>query len=95
MDNVIIPTVSIVFRALSDENRVRIIKMLKEEEKCACTLLKNLELSQPTLSHHMKILVRSGIVVARKAGKWTYYSISEEGVQNAIDLLRLVTSKTN
>ena len=95
MDNVIIPTVSIVFRAFSDENRVRIIKMLKEGEKCACTLLKNLELSQPTLSHHMKILVRSGIVAARKAGKWTYYSISEEGVQNAIDLMRLVTSKTN
>lgn len=95
MDNVIIPTVSVVFRAFSDENRVRIIKMLRDGERCACKLLKNLDLSQPTLSHHMKILVRSGIVVARKSGKWTYYSISEEGVQNAFDLMRLVTSKSS
>lgn len=65
-----------VFRALGDENRVKILGLLSTGEKCACKLLEELEITQPTLSHHMKILCDSGIVSARKEGKWMYYSIS-------------------
>ena len=65
-----------VFRALGDENRVKILGLLSTGEKCACKLLEELEITQPTLSHHMKILCDSGIVIAEKQWKWTHYSIN-------------------
>lgn len=67
-------------KALSDENRLAIMLSLQHGEKCACILLEELNISQPTLSHHMKILCDSNLVNARRSGKWTYYSISREGV---------------
>ena len=83
-----------VFKAFCDENRLMILEMLQSGEKCACVLLAKLKISQPTLSHHMKILVDSGIVNARKEGKWTHYSISEIGSENAAELLRGLTTVT-
>ena len=80
-----------VFKAFCDENRLMILEMLQNGEKCACVLLEKLEIAQSTLSHHMKILVESGIVSARKEGKWTYYSISSDGVDIAKDLLIKLT----
>lgn len=67
-----------MFKAFCDENRLRIIEMLHSGEKCACILLEELEISQPTLSHHMKILVDSGIISGRREGKWMHYSICTE-----------------
>lgn len=66
-----------LFKAFCDENRLKIIEMLNSGEKCACILLEELEISQPTLSHHMKILVESGVITGRKEGKWMHYSIHE------------------
>jgi len=63
-------------KALGDENRLKIVSELKKGETCACELLETLDVSQPTLSHHMKILVASGLVNPRKAGKWVHYSIN-------------------
>ena len=83
-----------VFKAFCDENRLMILEMLRSGEKCACVLLEKLEISQPTLSHHMKILVDSGVAAARKEGKWTHYSISETGRDNAVTLLRELTAVT-
>ncbi|MDL2259161.1 metalloregulator ArsR/SmtB family transcription factor [Eubacteriales bacterium OttesenSCG-928-K08] len=83
-----------VFKAFCDENRLKIIEMLQAGEKCACVLLENLKIGQPTLSHHMKILCESGIVAGRKEGKWTYYSISTEGVEAAHNLLTKLTTVT-
>lgn len=68
-----------VFKALGDENRLQILKLLHSGEKCACVLLEDLHISQSTLSHHMKILCDAGIVNGRKDGKWVHYSIDEEG----------------
>ncbi|MEG0251419.1 MAG: metalloregulator ArsR/SmtB family transcription factor [Christensenellaceae bacterium] len=82
-----------VFKAFCDQNRLRIIELLTSGEKCACVLLEKVQIGQSTLSHHMKILVDSGIVCARKEGKWTHYSISNEGVQTAQDLLKQITQK--
>lgn len=70
-----------IFKALADENRMRILKLLGSGEKCACELLKELEITQSTLSHHMKILCDSGLVVGRREGKWMYYRICCENVQ--------------
>ena len=61
-----------IFKALGDENRIRIMKLLQSGEKCACVLLDDLQITQPTLSHHMKILCDSDLVVGRKEGKWTH-----------------------
>lgn len=84
-----------VFKAFCDENRLQILELLQGGEKCACVLLEKLNIGQSTLSHHMKILIQSGIVNARNEGKWTYYSISLQGSQNAIDLLSKLTAVSN
>lgn len=81
-----------VFRAFCDEKRLAILEMLRDGEKCACVLLENMDISQSTLSHHMNILCKSGVVIPRKDGKWTHYSISREGSENAIRLLNELTS---
>ena len=69
-----------LFKAFGDENRLRIIEMLNSGEKCACVLLEELEITQPTLSHHMKILVETGLIHGRKDGKWMHYSLSADEV---------------
>lgn len=81
-----------VFKAFCDENRLQILELLRGGEKCACRLLEEMSISQPTLSHHMKILCDSGIVVGRKEGKWMHYRISTEGVQIAKDYLNGLTA---
>ncbi|MDL2253416.1 ArsR family transcriptional regulator [Clostridiales Family XIII bacterium PM5-7] len=83
-----------VFKAFCDENRLQILELLQTGEKCACVLLEDLNISQPTLSHHMKILCDSGIVIGRKEGKWTHYSISAEGAEAAQALLKSLTTVT-
>ena len=55
--------IALIFKAFCDENRVRIIKLLRSGEKCACKILEEIHVTQPTLSHHMKILCDSGIVI--------------------------------
>lgn len=82
---------AVIFKAFCDENRIRILKLLSTGEKCACRLLEELDITQPTLSHHMKILCDSGIVVGRKEGKWMHYSISCEGSQTAVEYLKELT----
>lgn len=81
-----------VFKAFCDENRLMILEMLRSGEKCACKILEEMQIVQSTLSHHMKILVESGIVSAHKEGKWTHYSLSETGTQYAKELLTELTT---
>jgi len=83
---------AMIFKAFCDENRLKIIEMLQSGEKCACKILEKMEIGQSTLSHHMKILIESGIVIARNEGKWTHYSLFKEGVENAKELLNEITS---
>ena len=81
-----------VFRALTDESRVRVLELLCKGEQCACILLDDLKISQPTLSHHMKILCSSGIVKSRSVGKWNYYSINTDGCEYASRLLNAIVN---
>ena len=85
--------VASVFKALGDENRIRILQMLHGGELCACKLLETLNITQPTLSHHMKILCDSGLVTSRKEGKWNYYSINESGCTYASSLINALKEK--
>lgn len=67
-----------LFKALADANRLQIIESLQNGEKCACILLEELNIAQPTLSHHMKILIDAELVNYRKEGKWMHYSLRED-----------------
>lgn len=82
-----------IFKAFCDENRLKILELLKNGEKCGCTLQEELPICQSTLSHHMKILVESGIVEVRKDHKWSYYSLSSDGSQVAITKLNDLLTK--
>ena len=84
---------ALMFKALGDSNRIHILKMLRSGETCACKLLEALEISQPTLSHHMKLLCDAGIVTGRKEGKWTRYSINRETAGQLRDLLVEITGE--
>ena len=70
--------VASICKALGDTNRLEIVQMLSDGEKCGCKILERFDISQPTLSHHMKTLVECGLVNDRKEGKWHYYSLNCE-----------------
>jgi ArsR family transcriptional regulator len=67
-----------IFKALSDNKRLQIINMLSCEEKCACDLLAKFEITQPTLSHHMKVLTDIGLVNSYKDSNWIKYSLNNQ-----------------
>lgn len=67
-----------IFKALSDSNRLQVIDMLSCGEKCACDLLTKFKITQPTLSHHMKVLTDIGLVNSYKDSNWMKYSLNKE-----------------
>ena len=66
-----------VMKALSDPNRVKIVKMLQRRLMCVCELQAALELAQPTVSKHLRILEEAGIVTSCKDGLWMNYALSD------------------
>jgi|SRR5690554_282591 len=84
-----------IIKALSDTNRLKIIKILSCGEMCACDILENLSITQPTLSHHMKMLTECGIVNSRKEGLWNYYTINKVNCDKLIDFLENLISYTD
>lgn len=74
MDNTNIVT---IMKALSDENRISIVSIIaKQDNICACKILEDLGITQPTLSYHMRILCSCGLIACQKQGKWMHYSIN-------------------
>ena len=63
--------VAAIFKAFCDENRIRIIKLLRSGEKCACKLLEEINVTQPTLSHHMKIKMENGRTIPFRKKVWS------------------------
>jgi len=87
-----------IFKALADDNRLEILELLMDGEKCGCKLLEELKVGQSTLSHHMKVLCDAGIVDSYKDGKWMHYSICNDGFEHIQKLINLCThspDKTN
>ena len=82
-----------VLKAISDETRLTIIDMLSCGELCACKILEAFSITQPTLSYHMKILTKCGLVTARRDGAWMHYTLNKERVQVLIAFLAQVTSE--
>jgi ArsR family transcriptional regulator len=83
---------TLFFKALSEPNRLMIVDMLSCGELCACVILEKFNITQPTLSHHMKILCDCGLVNGRKEGKWMYYSLNEKIIKHFKMFLDEVTS---
>lgn len=76
------------FKALSDPNRLRILQCLQKGPRCACELLTDLDLSQPTLSHHMRVLCEAGVVVGTKEGKWMHYRLDPSAKETGCRMLK-------
>ncbi|MEJ2125995.1 MAG: metalloregulator ArsR/SmtB family transcription factor [Candidatus Bathyarchaeota archaeon] len=75
------------FKALADEKRLRIVKLLMNKEMCICELMVCLGMTQPNLSHHIEILENVGIVRRKKKGKWAYCSIADKDeIEKLMDL---------
>ena len=76
------------FKALGDENRLRIVRLIADKgEICACRLLEDFDMAQPTLSHHMKLLRDCGLVAARKEGRWMHYSLNRNAIESLAAVL--------
>ena len=82
-----------VMKALSDPNRVKVVKMLQQKEMCVCEIQFALGLAQPTVSKHLKVLEDAGLVQFRKSGLWVNYSLSS-GPGSAYAATLLETSST-
>ena len=82
-----------IFKALGDPSRLRILDMLSCGELCACRILESFGFTQPTLSHHMKILMACGLVSSRKEGLWCHYSLNEENVKDLVQSLTHLTQE--
>ena len=84
-----------VIHILSDINRMQILRLLADNgELCARDILSNFPITQPTLSHHMNILLDNQLVVARKSGRWVFYSLSQGGIQQIIDFFEALKDST-
>ncbi|MCL1903861.1 MAG: metalloregulator ArsR/SmtB family transcription factor [Oscillospiraceae bacterium] len=81
-----------ILKAFADTNRLLIIEMLSCGEICACKILEKLKITQPTLSHHMKILCDCGLAGGRKEGKWTYYTLNKSTVDDLLLFMRDITT---
>ena len=80
-----------ILKALADSNRLAIIRHLSKGEACVCELLELFSVTQPTLSHHMRILSEADLVEGRREGKWIHYSIKDatlQAFQNTVQELK-------
>ncbi len=84
-----------IFKAFCDANRLAILDILQNGEKCACELLEALSIGQSTLSHHMKILCDANIVLTQKVGKSAFYRLNAQGLSSAVEILSLIKEVEN
>lgn len=81
-----------IFKVLSDSNRLQIIDMLSCGEMCVCKILEKFNITQPTLSHHLKVLSDSGIVTSRKEANWMYYKLNDKKMKEITEFLQFISN---
>jgi len=74
-----------VFKALGDEKRLSILRVIGNQEMCVCEVMAALNLTQPTASHHLGILERAGLVRERREGRWVFYSVTSPKVASLLE----------
>ena len=90
MEQIYLDTAKIL-KAISDPKRLRIVDMLSCGELCGCEILEAFQITQPTLSHDMRVLIEAGVVKDRREGKYTYYSLDQERLAKFKDTLHEIT----
>ena len=81
-----------LFHALSDETRLSILQRLRLGERCVCDLTDALEAAQSRLSFHLKVLKDAGLVSDRKDGRWMYYTLNQDALSEAAELVEGLAS---
>ena len=74
---------ALLFRALADRTRLRLINLMGEDEVCVCFFVEVLKMGQPKISRHLAYLRRAGLVNARREGKWMHYRVSAPPAEHA------------
>ncbi len=77
----------LVFKGLADPHRLNILEILLLGEECNCNLSEKLEMPLSTLAHHLKVLTNANLLIPRKDGKWTYYTLNKEQFEKASKIL--------
>jgi ArsR family transcriptional regulator len=88
-------TLARMFKALSDPTRVKLLSMIaaaSDNGACACDMTEPVGLSQPTVSHHLKLLVDAGLVTREQRGKWAYYRVAPDVLGSLAAALRPATN---
>lgn len=93
LDEEAIYSETMIFKALADPSRLKIVKLLKEGELCACELTIALSNSQSTVSHHLSVLKNAGLIKERKDGKWSYFRLSDGAVIEILNQAKLLTDE--
>ena len=81
-------TAARLFHALSDETRLALLEMLQDGERCVCELQDELDAAQSRLSFHLKVLKDAGLVLDRRDGRWVYYSLNKESLDDATGFIK-------
>ncbi len=82
--------IELLFRALGDQTRLRLLNLIGDDEVCVCFLVKGLKTTQPKISRHLAYLRRAGIVASRREGKWMHYRLAQPSNPYAAEVLRAV-----
>ena len=82
------PSLDVLFRALADPTRLRLLNLIADREICVCYFVEILRISQPKISRHLAYLRRAGIVASRREGKWMHYRPATPKDQAAASILR-------
>jgi ArsR family transcriptional regulator len=89
-DDNIIEREHTVFKALANENRLRLLEALRHGERCGCELMVILDAPQSTVATHLRTLRDAGLVKNRKKGRWNYYRIADSAVMDLLDLATVI-----
>jgi ArsR family transcriptional regulator len=69
-----------IFKALGDETRLEIVRMLVDKERCVCAFLTSFPMSQPAISNHLRVLREAGVVIDSREGRWIFYRLNPEAM---------------
>ncbi len=83
------------FHALSDETRLAVLDMLRDGERCVCELQDALDAAQSRLSFHLKVLRDAGLVSDRKEGRWSYYRVNTDALEQVHDVVRVLGTESS
>ena len=76
-----------LFHALSDPIRLNVVRLLTDGERCVCELMEELDMAQSRLSWHLKTLADAGVITSRREGRWNYYSLNHDALNEGRDIL--------